>query len=83
MFKKALELNPTYVEAIFNLGQCTSHRRTTTVKCDPNAGTLYVQMGHWDDGERELKRALKLNPNHHGAMNNLKVAQHYKAKQNR
>ncbi len=51
--------------------------------CPNPAGTLYVQMGRWDDGEKELRRALELNPHHHGAMNNLKVAQHYKMKQNR
>ncbi len=47
-----------------------------------HAGTLYVQMGRWEEGEKELRRALDLNPHHHGANNNLKVAQHYKMKQN-
>ena len=40
-------------------------------------------MGLWDDGEKQLKRALELNPDHYGAINNLKVAQHYKQKEKR
>ena len=46
-------------------------------------GTLYVQMGKLDDGERYLRHALKLNPHHHGAMNNLRVVEHQKQSQKR
>ena len=38
-------------------------------------GTLLYQMGQVEEGERYLKYALKLNPNHHGALNNLKVTE--------
>ena len=48
-----------------------------------STGTLYIQMGLWDDGEKQLRRALELNPDHYGAINNLKVAQHYKQKAKR
>lgn len=37
-------------------------------------------MGEVDEGEKYLRYALKLNPNHHGALNNLKVIQYYRNK---
>lgn len=43
-------------------------------------GTLLYQMGEVDEGEKYLRYALKLNPNHHGALNNLKVIQYYRNK---
>ena len=48
-----------------------------------HAGTLYVQMGRLDDGERNLLHALKLNPSHHGAKNNLRVVEHQRKGQNK
>lgn len=38
-----------------------------------NLGTLFIQMGELDKGERYLNRALELQPQHYGALNNLKV----------
>lgn len=46
-----------------------------------HSGTLYVTMGRLDDGEKQLKHALKLNPHHHGAMNNLRVVEHHRKTQ--
>ena len=41
-------------------------------------GTLFVQMGELEKGERYLKKALELHPGHSGAHNNLKVIEHYR-----
>ena len=46
-------------------------------------GTLYVQMGRLDEGEKNLLHALKLNPHHHGAMNNLRVVEHQRKTKNK
>ena len=48
-----------------------------------STGTLYVQMGRLDEGEKNLLHALKLNPHHHGAMNNLRVVEHQRKTQNK
>ena len=48
-----------------------------------STGTLYVQMGRLDKGEKNLLHALKLNPHHHGAMNNLRVVEHQRKTQNK
>lgn len=37
-------------------------------------------MGRLDEAEEQLQHALKLNPSHSGAANNLKVVKHHKAK---
>ena len=39
-----------------------------------------VQMGRLDEAESHLKHALRLNPGHHGAANNLKVVHHHREK---
>jgi Flp pilus assembly protein TadD len=39
-------------------------------------------MGKIDEAENHLKYALRLNPNHHGALNNLKVINYYRNKNN-
>ena len=49
--------------------------------CNVAAGTLYVQTGRLDDAESYLKHALKLNPSHHGAMNNLRVVEYQRKSQ--
>ncbi len=84
MFRKALKLNPEYTEAYFNLG--TSHK----FFCEENRvitllvllvfvpGTLFIQMGELDKGEKYLNKALQLYPQHSGALNNLKVIEHYR-----
>ena len=41
-------------------------------------GTLLYKMGRIKEAEENLKHALKLNPRHHGALNNLKVIEFYK-----
>ena len=41
-------------------------------------GTLLYKMGRIKEAEENLKYALKLNPRHHGALNNLKVIEFYK-----
>ena len=46
-----------------------------------HVGTLYVQMGRLGDAESYLRHALKLNPNHHGAVNNLRVVEHQRKSQ--
>lgn len=43
-------------------------------------GTLFVQMGNLKKGEKYLKKALALHPNHPGALNNLKVIEYYRKK---
>ena len=93
MFKKAMKISPTYTEAYFNLGKLLTSCKiiilllylrsmqltlSLMLLCVP--GTLYVQMGRLDDGERYLNHALKLNPNHRGAMNNLRVVEHQRKK---
>ena len=37
-------------------------------------------MGRTQEAEEHLKYALKLNPSHHGALNNLKVIEYYRNK---
>ena len=88
MFKKAMKINPTYAEAYFNLGklEVQTSEALFLLFFIYNAvsfclGTLYVQMGRLEDGEKHLKDALKLNPHHHGAMNNLRVVEHQRKTQ--
>lgn len=39
-------------------------------------------MGKEHEAETNLRHALKLNPSHHGALNNLNVIQYYRDKKN-
>ena len=43
-------------------------------------GTLYIQMGEYEKAEVNLKHALLLNPEHYGAVNNLKVLDYHRAR---
>ena len=43
-----------------------------------HTGTLFVQMMELDKGEKYLRKALELHPHHPGALNNLKVIDHYR-----
>ena len=43
-------------------------------------GTLYIQMGEYEKAEVNLKHALLLNPEHYGAVNNLKVLEYHRAR---
>ena len=88
MFKKAMKINPTYAEAYFNLGKLEVQKSEALSfylffynAVSFRLGTLYVQMGRLEDGEKHLKDALKLNPHHHGAMNNLRVVEHQRKTQ--
>lgn len=83
MFRKALELNPTYTEAYFNLGALPLHGLCIHMcGCTvlPTIGTLYIQMGKYEEAEVNLKHALQLNPEHYGAINNLKVLEYHRAR---
>ena len=44
-------------------------------------GTLLYQMGRTEEAVEELNHALLLNPNHHGARNNLHVIEYYRNKE--
>ena len=83
MFHKAIEMNPTYTEAYFNLGK-NIHRNISKLllHCE-YTGTLLYQMGKLEESEKYLKQALQLNPQHHGALNNLKVVEFQKRKAQR
>ena len=43
-------------------------------------GTLLYKMGKEKEAVENLKHALRLNPAHSGALNNLKVIQYYRDK---
>lgn len=81
MFKKTIDMRPNYTEAYFNLGKCLSQlARMAIFLYYIILGTLLYQMGRVQEGEKYLLQALKLNPNHHGALNNLKVIEYYRNK---
>ena len=84
MFRTALKLHPTYVEAYFNLG--TSEQGYLTeceiimISTSLSSGTLLYQMGREEEAKQNLHRALELNPHHVGAQNNLRVIEYYQNK---
>jgi predicted O-linked N-acetylglucosamine transferase (SPINDLY family) len=89
-FRRALEANPDYIEALTNLGAAqaeqgelaaavSNHRRAielrpTFVEAHNNLGAALLRLKELDAAEASLRRALELNPSHSKAHNNLGAA---------
>ena len=83
MFHKAIEMNPTYTEAYFNPIYINITCNISILLLHCHHRYVAVSDGKLEESEKYLKQSLQLNPQHHGALNNLKVIEFQKRKAQR
>jgi tetratricopeptide (TPR) repeat protein len=73
-FQQALQINPDYAEARYNLGIEALQIKTDYAETSYNLGIALGEKGRLDDAISQFQKALEINPDYAEAHNNLGIA---------